>query len=75
MIVGVWGLILTVLGWVLGYKQVPNLRLALLYFFGSFFLAIHMFSVREYLSFTLNAILTVLGLINLYRSLRKVRGC
>ncbi len=75
MIVGVLGLILIVLGWVLGYKQVPNLRLASLYFLGSFFLAIHTFFVGEYLSFTLNAILTVLGLINLYRSLRKVRSC
>ena len=74
MIVGALGLILILLGWVLGYKQIPNLRFALLYFMGSFLLAIHTFAVKEYVSFTLNAILTVLSLINLYRSIREARS-
>jgi len=74
MIVGVLGLILIILGWVLDYKHVPNLRLALLYFMGSLFLAIHTLAVMEYVSFTLNTILTVLSLVNLYRSIKEMRS-
>ena len=72
-VVGVLGMCLIVLGWIISIKTVPPLRLSLLYGIGSILLAAYAYSLSDMLFLSLNSMAATLSFINVIRALKEVR--
>jgi lipid-A-disaccharide synthase-like uncharacterized protein len=76
MFVGLAGMVLIVVAWLVSIPERPPLRLSLVYFFGSLLLTAYSVMLHDPIFTTLNALAALLSLYNAVRALRfsKDRG-
>ena len=72
-LIGLTGMCLIILGWIISIKTIPPLRLSLLYGIGSLLLAIYAYSLSDVLFLLLNSMATTLSFINVIRALKEAR--
>ena len=71
MTLGLIGMTLIILAWIISYKSIPPITLSLLYGLGSFFLTIHAFIINDLIFTFLNGLATIISIINIIRALGK----
>ena len=69
--IGLAGMILILAGWVISFKTIPDIKLSLLYGIGSFLLTIHAYILGDIVFIVLNALATIISVVNVFRWLRK----
>lgn len=71
-LVGITGMCLIVLGWVISIESIPSPRLSLLYSIGSLLLAIYAYSLNDVLFLLLNSMAAIISFINFIRALKRM---
>ena len=69
-LIGLSGMVLIVIAWLVSIPERPPLRLSLIYFAGSVLLTIYSIMLRDPVFTTLNALAAALSLYNAARALR-----
>jgi|GEM_PF-1748074 hypothetical protein len=67
--IGYLGLVFIVIGWIISYKTIPDIKLSTFYGIGSLLLMIYSYLNNEQIFFILNGIAFILALINILRYL------
>ncbi|MCE4606567.1 MAG: hypothetical protein F7B59_04450 [Desulfurococcales archaeon] len=71
-LIGITGMLLIVLGWIISIPDIPPLKLSVLYMLGSIFLVVYSYLVNDILFLVLNiGASTVSG----YNALRALQAC
>ncbi|MET1102120.1 MAG: hypothetical protein ABWW69_06585 [Pyrodictiaceae archaeon] len=69
LLIGVAGMLFIAAGWGLAIKDIPPLKLSILYTIGSMLLTIYSIMINDPVFFALNLLATILALINIARAL------
>ncbi len=69
--IGVTGMILILLGWIISFKSIPPPILSGLYSLGSFVLAVYSILIKDVIFTTLNILAMLFSGVQFYRGLRR----
>lgn len=64
---GLVGMLLILLGWVASFKTIPDPKLSTLYGLGSFLLTLHAYLLGDAIFIALNALATIISVVNIIR--------
>ncbi|RLE60176.1 MAG: hypothetical protein DRJ35_03955 [Thermoprotei archaeon] len=64
---GLMGMIFILLGWIISFKTIPDPKLSTLYGLGSFLLTIHAYLLGDMVFIVLNALATIISVVNIIR--------
>lgn len=70
MLVGLAGMLLIVIAWIVSFKNIPPLSLSILYGVGSALLTLHAYMIGDTIFMLLNLIATLISLVNIIRAVR-----
>ena len=74
MFIGLVGMVLIIIAWIVSFKNIPPLSLSILYGAGSALLTLHAYMIGDNIFMLLNLIATLISLVNIVRAVRRNAG-